>query len=146
MSAHDIVLCQPVRTAIGAYNGSLKGTPATELGAIVVRETLKRAGLDGAEIGAVVMGNVVQAGNKMNPARQAGDRWRRARRGSGHDREPRLRLRRAGDRLGRAGDRRGRVRSRGRGRHGEHGPRALPHGRRALGLPHGPGRRSSTRC
>jgi len=71
MSTPTIVLCHPVRTAIGAYNGSLKGTPATELGAVVVRETLRRAGLDAAKLGAVVMGNVVQAGNKMNPARQA---------------------------------------------------------------------------
>nr|WP_043749977.1 acetyl-CoA C-acetyltransferase [Methylobacterium nodulans] len=71
MSMTDIVLCQPVRTAIGAYNGSLKGIPATDLGAVVVRETLRRAGLDPAEVGSVVMGNVVQAGNRMNPARQA---------------------------------------------------------------------------
>ncbi len=71
MSSRDIVLCQPVRTAIGAYNGSLKTVPAPALGAVVVRETLKRAGLDAAALGSVVMGNVVQAGNKMNPARQA---------------------------------------------------------------------------
>ncbi len=71
MSSRDIVLCQPVRTAIGAYNGSLKSVPAPALGAVVVRETLKRAGLDAAALGSVVMGNVVQAGNKMNPARQA---------------------------------------------------------------------------
>ncbi|ACB96620.1 thiolase family protein [Beijerinckia indica] len=71
MTQRDIVLCSPVRTAIGNYNGSLKNTPATELGAIVVRETLKRAGLESSEIGSVVMGNVIQAGNRMNPARQA---------------------------------------------------------------------------
>ncbi len=71
MSSRDIVLCQPVRTAIGAYNGSLKTVPAPALGAVVVRETLMRAGLDAAALGSVVMGNVVQAGNKMNPARQA---------------------------------------------------------------------------
>ena len=70
-STHDIVLCSPVRTAIGAFNGSLKTIPATDLGAAVVRETLKRSGLDAAAIGSVVMGNVIQAGNKMNPARQA---------------------------------------------------------------------------
>ncbi|WP_024279140.1 acetyl-CoA C-acetyltransferase [Xanthobacter sp. 126] len=67
----DIVIAHPVRTAIGAYNGTLKGTPATELGAIAVRETLRRSGLDPASIGTVVMGNVIQAGNRMNPARQA---------------------------------------------------------------------------
>ena len=71
MTTHDIVLCSPVRTAIGAYNGSLKTIPATDLGAAVVRETLKRSGLDAAAIGSVIMGNVIQAGNKMNPARQA---------------------------------------------------------------------------
>lgn len=67
----SIVLCHPVRTAIGAYNGTLKTTRATELGAAVFRETLRRANLNPALIGSVVMGNVIQAGNRMNPARQA---------------------------------------------------------------------------
>ena len=71
MQAREVVLCHPVRTAIGTYNGTLKATPATELGAAVVRETLRRSGLDPARIGSVVMGNVIQAGNRMNPARQA---------------------------------------------------------------------------
>src|SRR6202008_553048 len=71
MSARDVVLCNPVRTAIGAFNGALRTIPATDLGAKVVRETLKRSGLDATAIGSVVMGNVIQAGNKMNPARQA---------------------------------------------------------------------------
>jgi len=71
MQAKDVVLCHPVRTAIGTYNGTLKATPAPELGATVVRETLRRSGLDPARVGSVVMGNVIQAGNRMNPARQA---------------------------------------------------------------------------
>src|SRR6266851_4595205 len=71
MPSRDVVLCHPVRTAIGTYNGALKGTPATELGSAVVRETMHRSGLDPARIGSVVMGNVIQAGNRMNPARQA---------------------------------------------------------------------------
>ena len=71
MSAREIVLVQPVRTAIGTFNGTLKDTPATDLGATVVRETLKRSGLAPEKIGSVVMGNVIQAGNRMNPARQA---------------------------------------------------------------------------
>jgi acetyl-CoA C-acetyltransferase len=71
VSTPNVVLCNPVRTAIGAYNGALKATPAADLGATVVRETLRRSGLDAAAIGSVLMGNVVQAGNKMNPARQA---------------------------------------------------------------------------
>ena len=71
MSTRDIVLCNPVRTAIGAFNGSLKTVPATDLGAAAVRETLRRSRLEAGAIGSVVMGNVVQAGNRMNPARQA---------------------------------------------------------------------------
>lgn len=67
----EIVLSQPVRTPIGGFNGSLKGIPAVALGAIVVRETLARAGLAAGEIGSVAMGNVIQAGNRMNPSRQA---------------------------------------------------------------------------
>lgn len=71
MSARDVVICNPVRTAIGTYGGTLKDTSTVELGAVVVRETIKRAKLDPGGLGSVVMGNVVQAGNKMNPARQA---------------------------------------------------------------------------
>jgi acetyl-CoA C-acetyltransferase len=71
MSSRDVVLCHPVRTAIGTYNGTLNATPATELGAAVVRETLRRSALTPTRIGSVVMGNVIQAGNRMNPARQA---------------------------------------------------------------------------
>ncbi|WP_454873308.1 thiolase family protein [Paraburkholderia xenovorans] len=67
----EVVICNPVRTPIGAFGGSLKEVPATELGAIAVRETLRRSGLDAAALGSVVMGNVIQAGNRMNPARQA---------------------------------------------------------------------------
>src|SRR5712671_4236258 len=71
MSTREIVLCEQVRTAEGAFNGSQKGEPATDLGATFVRETLRRSKLDANSIGSVVMGNVIQAGNKMNPARQA---------------------------------------------------------------------------
>src|SRR4029453_18044364 len=71
MSSREIVLCHPIRTAIGSYNGALKDAPATELGAAVIRETLRRSKLDPAKVGSVVMGNVIQAGNRMNPARQA---------------------------------------------------------------------------
>ena len=71
MSQREIVLCNPVRTAIGSYGGSLKDIPAPALGAVVVREALRRSGLDPAQVETVVMGNVIQAGAKMNPARQA---------------------------------------------------------------------------
>jgi acetyl-CoA C-acetyltransferase len=69
--SREILLVLPVRTAIGAYNGALKGAPATDLGAVVVRETLARSGVDPSRIGGVILGNVIQAGNRMNPARQA---------------------------------------------------------------------------
>lgn len=71
MSHSNVVLCTPVRTAIGTYGGTLKGIPATDLGSIAVKATLERAGLKGDEVGAVVLGQVVQAGARMNPARQA---------------------------------------------------------------------------
>jgi acetyl-CoA C-acetyltransferase len=71
MSRRDVVLCAPVRTAIGTFKGSLQAVPATELGATVIRTALARAKVNAAKIGTAVMGNVVQAGNKMNPARQA---------------------------------------------------------------------------
>src|SRR3977135_3138124 len=71
MQQREVVLCHPVRTAIGTYNGTLKSTPATELGAAVVRDNVRRSGADAARDGTVVMGNVIQAGNRMNPARQA---------------------------------------------------------------------------
>ncbi|KAB2943578.1 MAG: acetyl-CoA C-acetyltransferase [Hyphomicrobium sp.] len=71
MAKSHVVLCAPVRTAIGTYGGALKGIAATDLGAEVIKATLGRAKLDGADVDSVVMGQVVQAGAKMNPARQA---------------------------------------------------------------------------
>ncbi len=71
MANREIVICSPVRTAIGTYGGTLKDMPAVDLGAMVVRATLERAKLSPGDIDTVVMGNVIQAGNKMNPARQA---------------------------------------------------------------------------
>jgi acetyl-CoA C-acetyltransferase len=69
MSAREIVICSPLRTAIGAFGGSLKDVAAPELGAAAIRGTLQASGLT--EVDTVVMGNVIQAGVKMNPARQA---------------------------------------------------------------------------
>jgi acetyl-CoA C-acetyltransferase len=69
--SNDIVICSPVRSAIGSFGGTLKDTPASALGAQVIAATLRRSGLDPALVDSVVMGNVVQAGNGMNVARQA---------------------------------------------------------------------------
>ena len=71
MSKLEIVLCAPVRSPIGTYGGALKDTPATVLGASVVRETLRRAGLAPDAVDTMVMGQVIQAGARMNPSRQA---------------------------------------------------------------------------
>jgi acetyl-CoA C-acetyltransferase len=66
-----VVLCAPVRTAIGTYGGTLEDLSAPQLGAIVLRETLARARLQPDEVQTVVMGQVLQAGARMNPARHA---------------------------------------------------------------------------
>ena len=71
MKESNVVLCNAVRTAIGTYGGSLKDMPAPDLGAAAIRATLERAGLKGDDVDTVVMGHVIQAGAKMNPARQA---------------------------------------------------------------------------
>ena len=71
MPHRTVILSAPARTAIGTFGGSLKEISATELGATAIRAVLRRTKLDHAKIETVVMGNVVQAGNKMNPARQA---------------------------------------------------------------------------
>jgi acetyl-CoA C-acetyltransferase len=67
----QVVFAEPVRTAIGTFAGSLKDIPATALGAAAIAAAVTRAKLRPEEVETVVMGNVVQAGNKMNPARQA---------------------------------------------------------------------------
>jgi acetyl-CoA C-acetyltransferase len=71
MANKEVAICSPVRTAIGTYGGTLKDMTAVDLGAVAVRATLERAKLAPGDIDTVVMGNVIQAGNKMNPARQA---------------------------------------------------------------------------
>jgi acetyl-CoA C-acetyltransferase len=70
-SQRSVVFAEPVRTAIGTFGGSLKDVPAPNLGAVAIRAAVARAKLRPDEVEAVVMGNVVQAGTKMNPARQA---------------------------------------------------------------------------
>ncbi len=59
------------RTAIGSFGGSLKGVSAAKLGEVVIREAIKRAGIDAASVDEVILGNVLQAAQGQNPARQA---------------------------------------------------------------------------
>jgi acetyl-CoA C-acetyltransferase len=71
MTARSVVFAEPVRTAIGTFGGTLKDVPAPALGAVAIDGAVKRAGIRADEVETAVMGNVVQAGEKMNPARQA---------------------------------------------------------------------------
>src|SRR5215207_5212893 len=67
----EAVIVSAVRTPTGKFQGALKGFSATELGSIVIKEAVKRAGVDPARIDEVIMGCVVQAGLGQAPARQA---------------------------------------------------------------------------
>jgi acetyl-CoA C-acetyltransferase len=67
----ESVIVSAVRTPTGKFLGALKDFKATELGAMVVREAVARAGIDPASVDECIMGNVIQAGNGQNPARQA---------------------------------------------------------------------------
>ncbi len=68
---NEVVIVSAVRTAIGSFQGTLKGVPATDLGSIVIKEALARAGVAGEQVDEVIMGNVLAAGLGQNPARQA---------------------------------------------------------------------------
>lgn len=67
----DVVITSAVRTAIGTYGGGLSELPATTLGATCIRAALERSNLRPDQVSEVIMGNVLQAGQGMNPARQA---------------------------------------------------------------------------
>ncbi|MBK1690385.1 acetyl-CoA C-acetyltransferase [Rubrivivax gelatinosus] len=67
----DIVIVAAARTAVGKFGGALAKTPAAELGAAVIRALLQRSGLEGGQVGEVILGQVLQAGCGQNPARQA---------------------------------------------------------------------------
>ena len=67
----EVYLVSMARTAVGSFGGSLKNTPAVELGKIVITEALKRGGVDAKDVNEVFFGNVLQAGLGQNPARQA---------------------------------------------------------------------------
>lgn len=71
MSDNDIVILSAVRTAQGRFQGGFAGTPAQDLGALVMEEALKRAGVAGEQLDEVIFGNVIQAGLGQNTARQA---------------------------------------------------------------------------
>src|SRR3984957_18897678 len=70
-SFDDVVIISGCRPGVGKFQGSLSDFSATQLGAIAVREAVKRAGVDPAQVDECIMGNVVSAGLGQNPARQA---------------------------------------------------------------------------
>ena len=67
----DIVIVAAARTAVGKFGGTLAKTPASELGAVVIKDLLRRTGLSGDQISEVILGQVLTAGCGQNPARQA---------------------------------------------------------------------------
>ncbi|MBF0527388.1 MAG: acetyl-CoA C-acyltransferase, partial [Deltaproteobacteria bacterium] len=67
----EVVIVSACRTPVGAFAGSLSAMPATDLGAIVITEAVKRAGISKEDVDEVIMGNVLPAGLGQNPARQA---------------------------------------------------------------------------
>ncbi|MCJ8056309.1 acetyl-CoA C-acetyltransferase [Shinella curvata] len=71
MSTPSIVIASAARTAVGSFNGSFANTPAHELGATAISAVLERAGVEAGEVNEVILGQVLQAGEGQNPARQA---------------------------------------------------------------------------
>ncbi len=67
----EVAIISAVRTPVGSFGGTLAEIPAAELGALVIREAIKRAGVESSNVDEVIMGNVLQAGLGQNPARQA---------------------------------------------------------------------------
>lgn len=67
----DVVIVSAVRTAVGSFGGALAEVPAVELGALVIKEAIARAGIAPEQVDQVIFGNVIQAGLGQNPARQA---------------------------------------------------------------------------
>jgi acetyl-CoA C-acetyltransferase len=67
----EVVIVSAARTAIGSFGGALSALPAHELGAVVIREVLRRAGVEAAAVDEVILGQILTAGEGQNPARQA---------------------------------------------------------------------------
>lgn len=70
-AANAIVVASAARTPVGSFNGAFANTPAHELGAVVIRELLSRAGVEPGEVDEVILGQVLTAAQGQNPARQA---------------------------------------------------------------------------
>ena len=71
MSTPSIVIASAARTAVGSFNGAFANTPAHQLGATVIADVVKRAGVAPDEVDEVILGQILSAGEGQNPARQA---------------------------------------------------------------------------
>src|SRR5690554_5685902 len=71
MIVEKVIIAGAVRTPVGSYGGALKNVTAAKLGAIVIGEALKRAGVKPAQVDEVILGCILQGGQGMNPTRQA---------------------------------------------------------------------------
>lgn len=67
----EVVIASAARTPVGTFNGALSSVPAHYLGEVAIKGALERAGVDGADVSEVIMGQILQAGQGQNPARQA---------------------------------------------------------------------------
>src|SRR3546814_20183738 len=67
----DVVIAGAARTAVGSFNGSLSSLPASQLGAVAIREAMQRAKVAAAEVDEAIMGQILIAGAGQHPARQA---------------------------------------------------------------------------
>ena len=67
----DIVIVSATRTPVGAFNGAFASVPAHELGRTAIKAALERAGVEGARVSEVIIGQILTAGQGQNPARQA---------------------------------------------------------------------------
>jgi acetyl-CoA C-acetyltransferase len=67
----DVVIAGAARTPVGTFNGSLSSLPASQLGAVAIKEAMKRAKVEAAEVDEAIMGQILIAGQGQNPARQA---------------------------------------------------------------------------
>ena len=70
-ASNSIVVASAARTAVGSFNGAFANTPAHDLGTVVVKEVLERAGVDAKEVDEVILGQILTAAQGQNPARQA---------------------------------------------------------------------------
>ena len=78
MAASKVAIISAVRTAVGKFQGSLQTFTAPQLGALVVREAVRRAGVEPAQVDDCIMGCVLQAGLGQNPGAAGSDLWRTA--------------------------------------------------------------------